>query len=184
MYGVVNKAIEDLILGNHGKDAWRAVKAKAGVDIEVFVSNEPYPDDITYNLVGAASQVLGAPTRDILIAFGEHWVLRTGSDYYGVLLRASGSLKNFLLGLPDFHSRVQLFYPRLTPPEFACTDIGERSLRLHYFTRREGLSDFVVGLVQGLGKIYGTPATATLVASKAAGDDHDIFLITWASAAT
>ena len=56
MYGLVNKAIEDLVVSNFGEDKWEAIKAKAGVDVEVFVSNEAYPDDITYNLVGAASE--------------------------------------------------------------------------------------------------------------------------------
>ena len=39
-----------------------------------------------------------------------------------------------------------------------------------------GLADFVVGLVQGLGKLYQTPATAKLVESKADGADHDVSL--------
>ncbi len=184
MYGVVNKAIEDFVLGGYGDAAWNVVKAKAGVDIDVFISNESYPDDVTYNLIAAAAEVVGAPMRDLLIAFGEHWVLKTGADYYGGLLLAGGSLKEFLLDLPDFHARVQLFYPKLQPPEFACTDIEEHALRLHYFTHRAGLSDFVVGLLQGLGKLYETPTAVTLVESKAAGADHDVFLVSWATPAT
>jgi hypothetical protein len=36
-----------------------------------------------------------------------------------------------------------------------------------------------VGLVQGLGILYLTPATATAIATKAAGDDHDVFAVQW-----
>lgn len=183
MYGLVNKAIEDLVVSNFGEDKWEAIKAKAGVDVEVFVSNEAYPDDITYNLVGAASEVLATPARDILIAFGEHWVLKTASHGYGAMMRSGGqSLKEFLINLPNFHTRVQMIYPKLQPPRFECRDVGEDSLRLHYFTHRPGLADFVVGLVQGLGKLYQTPATATLVESKAEGADHDVFEVRWTAA--
>lgn len=180
MYGLVNKAIEDLVITRFGESKWEAIKAKAGVDVEVFVSNDSYPDEITYNLVGAASEVLGAPAKDILIAFGEHWVLKTAAQSYGAMMRSGGqSLKEFLINLPNFHTRVQMIYPKLTPPRFECTEVTEESMMLHYFTHRAGLTDFVVGLVQGLGKLYKTPATAVLIESKAEGADHDIFEVRW-----
>jgi len=183
MYGVVNKAIEDLVVSGHGIEKWEAVKTKAGVDVSVFVSNDPYPDELTYKLVGAACDVLGASRQDILIAFGEHWVMKTGLVHYGALMRSGGdTLSEFLVNLPHFHTRIQLIYPKLAPPEFECSDVQQRSLRLHYFTHRPGLSDFVVGLVQGLGQLYETPATARLLESKAEGADHDVFEVKWAAA--
>jgi hypothetical protein len=181
MYGIVNKAIEEHVVTTYGSDKWERIRCDAGLDIDVFVSNESYPDDVSYKLVAAAIGVLGISARDFLIGLGEHWVLKTGKNHYGALLRSPGdNLKDFLLHLPQFHARVMLFYPKLLPPEFACTDIGETSLRLHYFSHRPGLTDFVVGLVQGLGKLFETTAKATLIQSKAAGADHDIFEVTWA----
>lgn len=38
---------------------------------------------------------------------------------------------------------------------------------------------FVVGMVQGLGKLYKTPASVGIAARKTAGADHDIFDIHW-----
>ena len=60
MYGLVNKAVEELVVSNFGEDKWELIKSKAGVDVDVFISNESYPDSMTYDLVGAASEVLGA----------------------------------------------------------------------------------------------------------------------------
>ena len=180
MYGLVNNAIEELVVTQFGEDRWETIKQKAGVDIEAFISNEGYSDDITYKLVGAASEVLGLSVRDVLIAFGEHWVLKTASHGYGSMMRSGGSsLKEFLINLPKFHTRVQMIYPNLQPPRFECHDVGETSMTLHYFTHRPGLTDFVVGLVQGLGKLYQTPATATAVALRTAGAEHDIFAVDW-----
>jgi len=49
MYGIVNKAIEDLVKTNFGEHIWDAVKKRSGVDIDYFLSSEPYDDDITYS---------------------------------------------------------------------------------------------------------------------------------------
>ena len=180
MYGLVNKAIEELVVTEFGEDKWQLIKQKAGVDVEVFTSNESYSDDMTYQLVGVASEVLGMTVRDVLIAFGEHWVLKTESHGYGAMMRSGGtSLKEFLIHLPNLHTRVQMIYPNLEPPRFECHDITETFMSLHSFTHRPGLTNFVVGLFQGLRKLYQTPATAKAVALKTAGADHDIFAVSW-----
>ena len=112
---------------HHGESVWEQVKAKAGVDVDVFMSNESYSDDITYNLVGAAGEVLKVPVEQILIGFGEHWVLHTASEGYGGLMKAAGkTVTEFLRNLPDFHLRVTLIFPKLQPPHFQCSEITER----------------------------------------------------------
>ena len=180
MYGIVNKAIEQLVTEQFGSEKWQAVKEKSGVDIDFFLSNEPYDDAITYQLAGAASEVLDIPLNDILEAFGEYWVLKTGKEKYGALMQAGGSsLKEFLINLPAFHNRIMLIFPKLTPPEFHVSNIEERSLCLHYFSKREGLQGFVRGLLQGLSKLFETPAEILLLQSRADGKDHEIYQINW-----
>ena len=180
MYGMVNKAIEDLVCRNYGAPTWKLIREQAGVEVEVFLSNEPYPDEVTYRLMAAASEILRLPASDILEVLGEHWILYTAQQGYGPLLRATGgSLPEFLLGLPNFHSRVAMIFPQLRPPRFECTDITACSLKLHYFTHRRGLESFVVGLVRGLGKMFGTPVTVDLAAARSRGADHDVFAVAW-----
>lgn len=180
MYGIVNKAIEELVTENFGADKWEAIKEKSGVDIDYFISNEPYDDDITYKLAGAASEVMGISVDDVLIAFGEWWVMRTVKEKYGGLMDAGGNtLKEFLINLPMFHNRVMMIYPKLTPPEFKVSDLTEEGLHLHYFSKRAGLKEFVRGLLQGLGKSYNTPLEIELIESRDEGKDHEIFKLTW-----
>lgn len=180
MYGMVNKAVEDMVCRNFGALTWKLIKRQAGIDIEVFLSNEPYPDEVTYRLVAAASEILRTPAADILEAFGRHWVLHTAQEGYGALLRAAGkSLPEFLLNLPNFHGRVAMIFPELRPPRFECSEVTACSLKLHYFTHRQGLESFVVGLVHGLGKMYKTPVTVDLATARSRGADHDIFDVAW-----
>jgi hypothetical protein len=184
MYGVVNKSIRDFIVGAHGIAVWEKIRDRAAVDVDAFISNEPYPDEISYKLVGAAVDVLGISSTDFLTGLGEFWILKTGMENYGPLLNAGGeTFKDFLLNLNQFHLRVQLIYPELKPPDFTCTDIQSDRLKLHYRTHRPGMTDFVVGLLKGLGEFYKTPVAVALIESKADGADHDVFDVIWATAA-
>ena len=185
MYGMINKAVEDMVCLHHGAAVWEKIKAQAGVEVEVFMSNESYTDDITYNLIRAASEVLQLSTEQILLGFGEHWVLHTAEEGYGALMQAAGrTLPEFMRNLPNFHSRVTMIFPKLKPPHFECTDITGDSLRLHYYSHRPGLAPFVIGLMQGLGKKFKTPVTVRQMAAKAQGADHDVFEVNWTPAST
>ena len=180
MYGIVNKAIEDLVRENFGDEKWLAVKERSGIDIDFFVSNEPYNDEVTYKLAGAVSEEMNMPINEVLIAFGEWWVLRTGQEKYGSLMRAGGnSLKEFLINLPTFHNRVMLIYPKLMPPEFKVSDESDRSMLVHYYSQRLGLQEFVRGLLQGIGKIYDISVNVELVVSREDQRDHDTFRVSW-----
>lgn len=180
MYGIVNKAIEDLVTTNFGEEKWLLIKERSGVDIDFFISNEPYDDDITYKLAIAVGEEMNMSTGEVLEAFGEWWVLKTSKEKYGGLMQAGGtSLKEFLHNLPVFHNRVMLIYPKLTPPEFRVSDSTDNSIHVHYYSKREGLQEFVRGLMVGLGKMYETPVQVDLIQSRADGSTHEVFKVSW-----
>lgn len=174
MYGLVNKAVVDLVVSKFGQDTWNAIKKKAEVDVDVFVSMDGYPDDITYRLVGAASDVLKIPPEAVLEAFGEYWVLYTAQEGYGPMLDASGkSLREFLENLDALHARVALTMPELKPPRFRLVPVDDSTMTLEYHSTRQGLAPMVVGLLKGLSIRFATPIDVT----HARRDDHDEFTI-------
>jgi len=184
MYGMINRAVESLVLTNYGPDAWRRIKERAGVDVDVFVSTEAYPDETTYRLVAAASEILDTPPADILEAFGVYWVLHTAEDGYGAILDAAGrSLPEFLMNLNQMHTRVAMIFPDLKPPRFECGEVTERSLLLHHFTDRPGLGPMVKGLVRGLAQRFETPVRVEQVRDRGEGADHDVFRVIWGAEA-
>ena len=180
MYGIINKAIEELVISNFGKDKWEIILEKSGIEHSFFISNETYDDAITYQLAQTISQEMNMSIDDVMIAFGEWWVVKTTRDKYSGLMQTGGSnLKQFLINLPVFHNRIMLHYPKLTTPEFKISHIEERNLCLHYFSKREGLQEFVRGLIQGLGIIYSAETKIELLKSRSDGSDHEIFKISW-----
>lgn len=177
---MVNQALEDMLIERFGRPAWEKVKSEAGVRVEVFISNNAYPDQTTYSLVDAASRTLGMTAEEILRGFGRYWILKTARDGYGELLNmGGGNLPEFLQNLPTFHTRISLIFPHLQPPRFICQQITETSLRLHYYSDRPGLAPFVEGLLEGLGSMFKTPVRVLQEGFTGQGLDHDLFLVEW-----
>jgi hypothetical protein len=178
MYGLVNQAIQGLVVDNFGEDNWKAIKQKAGVTEDAFLSNEIYDDSITFNLAVSASEVLNIPLADVLKTFGKYWIIKVGNEKYGPLMKSGGdNFIDFIVNLPNFHSRVMLIYSDIKPPEFIVEKIKDSQLKLHYYSTRQGLTDFMFGLIQGLGELYQTPIDIKLIADRRNGDEHDIYEI-------
>ncbi len=179
MYGLVNKAIEEMVCTYYGESTWETIKQKAELeDIDFFISMDAYPDDVTHRLVRAACEVLGMSPTEVLQAFGEYWVTYTAEEGYGEMLAMAGdNLPEFLENLDNLHARVGLSFPNLKPPSFESTEIDPNSLQLHYHSTRQGLAPMVIGLLKGLGKRFRKTVDVSQTDSRDEGADHDTFLI-------
>src|SRR4051812_23438684 len=151
MYGMVNKGVAELVINRYSEAKWIEILAKANIENEAFVSMESYPDEVTYSLIGATSEDLQIPAKEVLELFGEYWISYTAQEGYGPLMEMAGSnLLDFLRNLDRLHSSVGHIMPQLKPPSFRCTDIKDNSLKLHHYSDRPGLEDMVIGLIKGL----------------------------------
>ncbi len=180
MYGMVNKAVEAMVRSNYDEATWQQIKRHAQLGDTPFVTMDQYPDDVTYRLIGAASQVLAMPPDVILQGFGHFWTSYTAREGYRELLFLAGDcFIACLQNLDNLHARVGLSYPQLRPPSFYCTNITDRSVHLHYISERRGLAPMVIGLLYGLAALFNTTITIQQIASYEMDADHDIFAITF-----
>ncbi len=178
MYGLVNRAMNDLVCQRFGEPTWERIKARAGVDVDVFLSMQTYPDELTVKLLVAAASELETGTDVLLEQFGEHWVEYATHHGYKDLMQARGtSLFTFISRLDDLHSRLSLTFPELRPPSFKSTRLTEHSIRLEYRSAREGLAPFVIGLMRGLGKVFGKYVEVEHDVHRGVASDHDEFLV-------
>ena len=179
MYGMVNKAIQDLVTSKFGEDKWITIKNKVGFEDDFFISMQSYPDKLTYDLVGATSETLELDPGDVLEAFGEYWILYTAEEGYGEMLALSGStLKEFLGNLNMLHERITHIMPNLQPPKFSVEEISDNEVNLTYESDREGLAPMVVGLLRGLGTRFGDKCEINHVTLRADAG-KDVFNINW-----
>jgi hypothetical protein len=155
MYGLVNRAIEQLVVSIKGDEGWRRVCRAARWPDEGFVAMQSYDDAVTYRLVEAVSQELALPAEQVLKAFGEYWILYTAEEGYGDMLAMCGDdLRSFLHGMNHMHARIEVTMPNIRPPHFQVEDKGPHEMVLIYASHRDGLAPMVEGLIIGLAKRF------------------------------
>jgi hypothetical protein len=168
MYGLVNKAIEELVVENHGQEVWDRVCKQAGFTEGSFLSMQSYDDALTFNLVGAVCAELGAEPADVLRSFGRWWITFTAAEGYGEMLQLYGDdLGTFLDNLGDMHDRVALTFPDLVPPRFEIEELEPNVFQLDYHSDRDGLSPMVLGLLDGLAERFETQLEVEEVCTRA-----------------
>ncbi len=154
MYGLINKALKNMILQNHGDETWNEIMANSDVDEDVFVSMQRFDDSVTYGLVGAAAEVLQADAADCLEGFGHYWATVTAPEAYGMLMDSTGkNLIGFLRNVNSLHDHITSTFVGYIPPHFDVTEDSNR-VNLRYESKREGLTPFVIGIVKGLAERF------------------------------
>jgi len=181
MYGLVNKAIQDLVCERFGEDKWQEIKKLSGFEDDFFIGLQAYPDSLTYSLVKNASKVLGADASIVLETFGEYWILYTANEGYGDMMQLAGeTLPDFLNNLDMLHQRVNHIMPNLVAPQFATRNETENTIELEYRSQREGLSPMVIGLLKGLGKRFNKDNyRVSHIETKSDTNDCEVFKIEW-----
>lgn len=181
MYGLVNKAIQDLVCEKFGEDKWIEIKKLSGFEDDFFVGLQSYPDSLTYTLVKNSSKVLGADSSAVLEAFGEYWILYTADQGYGdMMLLAGDNLVDFLNNLDMLHSRLNNIMPNLVAPQFSTRHQTDNSIELEYRSQREGMNPMVIGLLKGLGKRFNmNNYRVNHIESKLENKECEVFKIEW-----
>lgn len=157
MYGLINNALEDMIVTHFGEDTWKSIHKASGVDEDAYLTMHSYDDESTYRLAGSASEVLKTPLDDCLVMFGHHWVSAIAAKNFATLMEATGSdTITFLHNLNGLHDRISTTFLDYVPPEFRIEDIDVDGGRyhVHYYSERKGLTPFVTGLLEGLARHF------------------------------
>lgn len=181
MYGFVNYALELLVVRTFGEETWETIKKEAEVTMEGhFLLRETYEDEVTYNLIGAAVELLKIPADKILELFGKMFFEFCQESGYDKILQVLGATpRDFLQNLDALHDHLGTLYPGMKAPSFRCTERPEDgALVLHYYSDRPGLEHIVIGIVKSVAsQLHGTAVEVEIIRTKA-DCDHVQFLIT------
>ncbi|XP_017775635.1 PREDICTED: guanylate cyclase soluble subunit beta-1-like [Nicrophorus vespilloides] len=181
MYGFVNYALELLVVKSFGEETWETIKKHADVQMDgQFLVRQIYEDELTYNLVGAAVEVLQLPADAILELFGKAFFEFCQDSGYDKILQVLGATpRDFLQNLDALHDHLGTLYPGMKAPSFRCTERPEDgALILHYYSDRPHLEHIVIGIVKTVAsKLHGTEVVVEILKTKEECD-HVQFLIT------
>jgi len=152
MYGLINSALRSMIIERFGEEKWLSVMESAGVPSDSFMTMRSYDDQITYQLAGAVSEVLGAPVETCLELFGEYWITVVATNSYGSILDIMGdNVEEFIASIDSLHDRISTTFINYVPPSFSVTHLDDNQLKVLYTSQRAGLTPFVLGLFKGIG---------------------------------
>ncbi len=157
MYGLINSAMQDMVVAHFGQEQWESIHRHSQVPDDSFLTMRSYDDAITYQLVTSASDVLGAPVDDCLEMFGVFWVEEIATKNFAPLMETTGTHTiDFLNNLNALHDRISSTFTNYVPPQFEVEDIdpAKGEFRVHYYSKRDGLTAFVVGLLKGLARHF------------------------------
>lgn len=151
MKGVINKGVQELVESQFGDNAWEAIRCRAGCEEPSFSPGIDYPDQMTIDLIAAASEHLHLTTDAVMIEFGKYWVANTGSKSYPSLFAlAGGNAKEFLRNMDRVHRQVTVSIHGAHPPPLKPEDLPHGGLAIHYQSKRM-LCPVLHGLILGVG---------------------------------
>jgi len=180
MYGLVNKAMQELVTASFGEDTWNDIRREAGFDEEEFVGLKSYPDSLTYDLVRIGSKKLGIPQEVLLEKFGERWISHTAASGYDNVLNLGGSnMIDFLHNLNSIHSKIAHLMPSMQPPVFRIKNEYVTRIELLYFSDRPGFQPMVTGILRGLGIRFGLEVQIKNLGPDADFPQDILFEISW-----
>lgn len=155
MYGLIHVALNEMIVSNYSQECWQEIVQRSGVPSDSFMRMNSYDDSVTFALVAATSEVLGAPVNSCLEAFGEFWMIDFAPQSYDSLLLSAGDdLLTFLENLDLLHDRISTTFVGFVPPSFGVQRLENGKAILNYTSARKGLVPFVLGLLKGMQKRF------------------------------
>lgn len=179
MYGMINEAIRDYLLDQHGPEVWDAVSDLAGCAPAAHTPMPRNDPELTGRLVTAISALSGLGIWDVEAILGRHWVVFSDATPYGNVLRQSGA--NFserVARLGDTHRRLAVLEPDIDQPQIDLTPTGAHRFVLEHCPKRASESAMVLGLLHGLAETTGESITVKEVFGPALTRDRDMFEIT------
>lgn len=151
MYGMIHRAIRDMVKTRAGAAAWQDIEAQTAAGPAEMIGVLVYDDAITMKLLSAAAQRLNLSLSDLLEQFGRHWIEYTEQKQFGRILDLAGSdLVAVLQNLDRLHAAVLAAMPNARAPSFTVTQVQENTLILQYRSQRQGLEPLIKGLLLGL----------------------------------
>ncbi|ETN68594.1 heme NO binding associated [Necator americanus] len=152
MIGWTHVCISTLIIRRYGIEIWQQILKKAGfTECTEFEVQCYYDDSETMRIFRTAAGILGLSVDDMWEVYGEFLITYACETGWEKMLACmANNLQEFLDNLNSMHYFIDqiAFKSEMRGPTFQCESVGEGSLRLHYFSHRQGLFPIVKGLVR------------------------------------
>lgn len=156
MKGIVFNIFSDLVNERFGLETWDAlIERTRPASQAAYTSADVYPDSELMAYVAELSRITGAPTADLVRAFGRY-MMSVFQRRHPEFMQGH-SARSFLLSLQDvIHVEVKKLHDGVLLPHFDYegVDGDGRHLSMLYRSERQ-LCHLAEGLIEGAGEVFG-----------------------------
>jgi hypothetical protein len=171
MHGIMFKALKDHIVTHDGPGAWERARADAGLDDQVYLAVDSYPDDDLAALVDAYASATDRDPDEVLTAYGTSAAAPLIETYGNSIVHDTDSALEVVANVEGLiHDVLRSRSDAMMPPELSCSRDGE-TVHVDYRSHRE-LCAVAKGLVTGVGEYLNDPLTVEELACMHEGDDQ------------
>ena len=180
MKGIVFNLLEQVVIDEHGEDAWDRILESAGQE-GAYTAVGSYADEQFMALVGSAVEQLGVEPDDLVRWFGKRSMPLLAARY-PAFFEGHTSTRSFVLTLNDvIHPEVRKLFPGADVPVFEFTTPDDRTVELAYVSSRK-LCSFAEGLVEGAAEHFGESVDLKQTECMKRGDSRCVLVCAFAPA--
>lgn len=164
MYGMIHRAVRQMIYDQLGEEAWQALERKLDIGPTELLTAMVYDDEVTFRIVGEASARLNLSIDECLFAFGQYWIKYAESGSLAPIMNFTGAtLPSFIDNLDRLHLAVGAAMPGARLPNFTMLEHDAGRIVVEYRSERTGMDQFVSGLFHGLMLKFHTKGSVSLL---------------------
>ena len=151
MYGMIHRAMRNMVHDELGEDAWLALEQTLKIGPMDLLTGKVYDDALTLRIISEAAAQLNLSVDQCLVAFGQYWIRYANEGSLASVMNFTGQdLASFITNLDRLHLAVGAAMPGARLPAFATLQSEPGHLLVEYRSERAGFEPFVMGLLQGL----------------------------------
>lgn len=151
MYGMIHRAVRQMVFDELGEDAWLALEQKLDIGPSELLTGMVYDDALTIAIISEASVRLNLSIDACLFEFGRYWIKYAERGPLAAIMNFTGqNLASFIENLDRLHLAVSAAMPGVRLPSFTTISSAPGHLLVEYRSDRTGMEQFVAGLFDGL----------------------------------
>lgn len=164
MYGMIHRALRQMVNEKLGEEAWRALEKKLDIGPTELLTAMVYDDALTFRIVAEAADRLNLPIDECLFAFGSYWIRYADQGPLAGIMNFTGAtLPSFIGNLDRLHLAVGTAMPGTRLPSFSTLERTTESILVEYRSERTGMEEFVRGLFHGLMEKFDATGSVEIV---------------------
>ena len=157
MHGLTNRAIKCFVIDRYGQGRWAECARVADIGFSDFKSILIYEDELTTQILDAASAVLNRPRFELMEDLGTYFVSHPNTESLRRLLRFFGGVTfvESLHSLNELPDRARLAVSDLDLPELDLRDQAATEFSLTCKSSIAGAGHVFMGFLRTMADGYG-----------------------------